>query len=343
MTLRALVACLLITFTVEIMADTVTLRPDHPQTYTVRKGDTLWDISSKFLTDPWKWPEIWEVNPQIQNPDLIYPGDIINLIYVDGQPRLVLTRGKIADNKLTPQIRETLLSDAIYVIPVNEIRQFLTKPKIVGEKELKAAPYIVEFANDHIIGGAGDSIYVRAIESGDIDGYNVFRAGQTYRDFESKEILGYEAIYVGETRLTRTGDPATLLLTRTDRETLVGDRLLPVEQERIDFRFEPRVPDSPVNGHIIAVYEGVSQIGQYQVVAIDRGVREGLKKGHLLDIYRAGKTVRDIVSEKRRDKVTLPEEKTGRLMVFRAFEKLSYGLVIAADYPMHIYDAVRTP
>lgn len=346
MKLRTIIGIILITLTTGLFADTLQLRSDHPQKYTVVKGDTLWDISSKFLEDPWKWPEIWEKNPQIDNPDLIYPGDTINLIYVDGQPRLTLTRGKGqrsgGDGKLSPQIREISLDQAIQVIPLNVIRQFLTKPKIVGPREIETAPYIVDFADEHVIGGAGDRIYVRSIDSSTADGYTVFRNGDTFRDAETDEILGYEAQYIAETQLQRTGDPATLLLTRTDLEVRIGDRLLPIEQEKLDFRFIPRAPDTKIAGHIIAVVEGVSQIGQYDVVVIDRGTKDGLEIGHVLDIFKSGREVRDVVSENPGETVFLPEEKAGRLMIFRPFERVSYALVVGANYALHINDAVRS-
>lgn len=344
MNLKAVIAYLLITLATNGLADTVQLRSDHPQSYTVVKDDTLWDIARHFLTDPWKWPQIWEVNPQIRNPDLIYPGDILNLVYINGQPRIRLSRGGGHRNgKLQPRIRESRYDEAIYVIPVNAIRQFLSKPKIVEVGQLENAPYVVDFADDHILGGAGDRIYVRGIADDAFDGYHVFRSGTTYKDPDSDEVLGHEAIYVAETRFQRTGDPSTLFLTATDREVIIGDRLLAIEQEVIDFRYEPRIPDAEINGHLISVYDGVSQIGQYNIVAIDRGARDGLSKGHLLDIYRSGRRVRDIVTKNKGEMVSLPEERSGQLMVFKTFEKISYGLVTSADYHMHIYDAVKTP
>ncbi len=340
---KIIIGAVLITLAQGLFADTLQLRSDHPQTYVVVKGDTLWDISAKFLTDPWKWWDIWEKNPQIDNPDLIFPGDIITLIYVDGKPRLVVNRGKQAQSvgKLSPTIRDIEIEKAIHVIPLDSIRQFLSKPKIVGPEQLEQAPYIINLSDGRIIGGAGDKIYVRSIEQGSMLGYNVFRPGETYRDAETDEILGYEAMFVAETQLERTGDPATLLLTRTDRETLVGDRLLSLDSEQVSFQFIPRKPGEDVRGHIIAVVDGVSQIGQYDVVVIDRGSEDGLEKGHMLGIFQSGRVVRDTVKGMTGETVTLPEQRSGRLMIFQTFDRLSYGLVVNANNALHVNDAVR--
>lgn len=344
MNLRTIIGSILITFGTGLFADTVQLRSNHPEKYTVVKGDTLWDISGKFLEDPWKWPEIWKINPQIRNPNLIYPGDSISLIYVDGKPQLTLTRGNgSGDGRLSPTIRELSSKEIIQVIPLNLIRQFLSKPKIVSPEQLEEAPYVVDFADNHLIGGAGDRIYVRSIEKDTIDGYNVFRPGNTYKDAETDEILGYEAVYIAETQLQRTGDPATLLLMKTDREVLTGDRLLPVEQRKLDFRFYPRAPNTTISGHIVAVVNGLSQIGQFNIVVLDRGLEDGLETGHILDIFQSGRTVRDVVSDSPGEKVVLPEEKAGRLMIFRPFERVSYALVMNATHSLHINDAVRSP
>ena len=341
---KIIIGVVLITFAQGLFADTLQLRSDHPKTYVVVKGDTLWDISAKFLTDPWKWWDIWEKNPQIDNPDLIFPGDIITLIYVDGKPRLVVNRGKQTDEtgKLSPTIRDIEIEKAIHIIPLEAIRQFLSKPKIVGPEQLEKAPYIVNLSEGRIIGGAGDKIYVRTIEHGSANGFSVFRPGETYRDAETGEILGYEAMFVAETLLERTGDPATLLLTRTDREVLIGDRLLTLENEQVSFQFIPRSPDKDIRGHIIAVVEGVSQIGQYDIVVVDRGAEDGLEKGHMLSIFQSGRVIRDTVSGRTGETITLPEEQAGQLMIFRTFERLSYGLVFDATQALHIHDAVRS-
>ncbi len=323
-------------------ADAVKLNPDHPDKYVVVKGDTLWDISGRFLENPWQWPEIWHVNPQIANPHLIYPGDIISLVYVDGKPRLMLERGA-GTYKLTPQGRIIPLDEAIPTIPIDAIKQFLTEPTIVGKDELDKAPYIVEHKGEHIVSATDNSIYVRGIKDYNIRKYAVVRAGNTYTDPISKEVLGYEARFVGDAKLYRTGDPSTLKLLRTTREALIGDRLLPSGEETYNASFLPRAPQSDINGRILSVLDGVNQIGSYQVVVINKGARDGLEQGHVMDIYQAGETIPDSVTENRKDTVTLPDEKAGVLMVFRTFEKLSYALVLKASRNINVFDIVTNP
>lgn len=324
------------------IADTVKLNPDHPDKYTVVTGDTLWDISGRFLQNPWQWPEIWHVNPQIANPHLIYPGDVISLVYIDGQPRLVVTRGT-KTVKLTPQGRIIPLDQAISTIPMDAIKQFLKEPVIVGKGELDKAPYVVEFKGEHITASTNDSIYVRGIKDSNTRKYAVVRAGNTYKDPITKAVLGYEARFVGNAKLYRTGDPSTLKMLRTTREVLIGDRLIPSSEDVFDANFLPRAPASEVSGFILAVLDGVNQIGSNQVVVISKGERDGLKPGHVLDIYQAGKTIKDSVSKDPRDKITLPDEKAGMLMVFRTFDKLSYALVMKASRNINVYDSVRNP
>ena len=323
-------------------ADTVQLNPNHPDKYTVVKDDTLWDISGRFLQNPWQWPEIWHVNPQIENPHLIYPGDVISLVYIDGQPRLVVNRGT-KTVKLTPQGRIIPLDQAIPTIPMDAIKQFLKEPVIVGKKELETAPYVVQFKGEHITAATHDSIYVRGIKDSGTRKYAVVREGNTYNDPVTKEVLGYEARFVGNAKLYRTGDPSTLRMLRTTREVLVGDRLLPSSEDVYDANFIPRAPASDITGFILAVLDGVNQIGSNQVVVISKGSREGLEPGHVLDIYQSGRTIKDVVSKDPKDTVTLPDEKAGTLMVFRTFDKLSYALVMKASRNINVYDSVRNP
>lgn len=325
-------------------ADVVKLNPDHPDEYVVVKGDTLWDISGRFLAQPWQWPEIWHANPQIANPHLIYPGDVLTLVYVDGKPRLMLRRGASSGTyKLTPEGRVIPLAQAIPTIPMDAIKQFLMEPTIVGENELNNAPYIVEHKGEHILSAANNSVYVRGIKNPDIRQYTVVRKGNEYVDPATGELLGYEARFVGSGKLYRTGDPSTIRLIRTTREALIGDRLLPGSEDAFNTNFMPRVPETDINGSILSVLDGVSQIGSNQVVVINKGDREGLKPGHVLDIYQRGETIEDSVTEKRGDTVTLPDEKAGVLMVFRTFEKLSYALVLKASRNINVLDSVRTP
>ncbi|MCG7877948.1 MAG: LysM peptidoglycan-binding domain-containing protein [Candidatus Thiodiazotropha taylori] len=335
--LIGVISGLLLSFST-LAAQHVALNPSHPERYTVVKGDTLWDISSMFLRDPWLWPEVWYVNPQIANPHLIYPGDEIVLTYRDGQPVLQLSR----KNSLSPRVRATPLDQAIPTIPIDAIAPFLTRPYVVDENELEKAPYIVHFLDDHIVGGAGISYYARSIMEERPIQYAVVRPEKPYKDPDTGEILGYEALYVGTSELKRTGNPAKLLLTSSDMEAIIGDRLIKEQEDEPLIDFQPRVPENPIEGRIISVLNGVTQIGQYNVVVLNKGANVGLEAGHVLRILQGGEAIRDIVKG-RGETVTLPLEEAGHLMVFRTFEKVSFALVMDATKPLHVLDWVRTP
>ena len=328
--------------TTVVFADQIALKDGHPDRYVVVKGDTLWDISGKFLDSPWLWPEIWYVNPQIENPHLIYPGDVISLVYVDGKPQLRLQRGK-GTFKLSPKIRAERLDKAIPTIPTDSIQQFLTQPLVVDKDTLKNAAYVVSSADEHLIVGAGDRIYVRGIQADQGNRYNVFRPGDAYIDPDSGEILGYEALYLGDGRVQRFGDPATLKLDRTTREINIGDRVMPMTQEDVYAYFTPHSNNNNVEGTIIAVVDGVSQIGQYQVVVINRGKRENVDVGTVFAVEQRGATIPDQVSRSSKDVVKLPDERAGLLMVFRTFDKVSFGLIMKATSSLHVGDHLRTP
>ncbi|HHO69286.1 MAG TPA: LysM peptidoglycan-binding domain-containing protein [Gammaproteobacteria bacterium] len=325
-----------------VFADQVVLKDGHPDRYVVVKGDTLWDISERFLDKPWLWPEIWYVNPQIENPHLIYPGDVINLVYVDGKPQLRVQRGK-ATIKLSPRVRAERLDKAIPTIPVDAIQQFLSRPLVVGEDELARAAYVVSSAGEHLITGAGDRIYVRGLKDEGYSRFNAFRPGSTYVDPETGEVLGFEAIYLGDGTVERYGDPSTLSLIRTTREVNIGDRVLPITREDVQPYFQPHAPKAGLQGTIISVLDGVSQIGQYQIVVLNRGAREGVDVGTVLAVYQAGETIRDQVSGRKKDIVKLPDERAGLVMVFRTFDKVSYALVMKATSALHVGDRVKNP
>lgn len=336
-----------------LQASDIKLNPNHPSSYKVVKGDTLWDISGRFLQQPWRWKEVWKKNPQIKNPDLIYPGDLITLTYIDGQPVLQVQRNGAGskgrrsftgkDSKLYPEIRSSAVSEAITVIPVETVRPFITKPEVVSATTLEDSPYVVALTDHRVIAGAGDKIYVRSIDSGDHNSYLIYQKGEVYKDPESKEILGYEAKFVANTELVRYGDPATLMITKAKEEVSVGDRLLPVSSASIQFNYFPHASQTPIDGHIIAVMGGVSLIGQYSVIVIDRGTQDGIEVGHVMEINQFGRSILDKVSASRDDKVKLPDERAGIMMVFRTFERVSYALVMSASKTIHVTDVVRSP
>ena len=297
---KILISILFLAFTLSANADVIKVNPDHPDKYVVVKGDTLWDISARFLEQPWRWPEIWKVNPQIANPHLIYPGDMISLTYVDGQPVLSVARSgeQVSDRnvKLSPQIRAYEHADAIPTIPIDAISQFLERPLVLDEDEMNVWPYVVSSYDQHLIATTGNTIYVRGLpEDDDTRLYSIYRKGKPYVNPSSdkKEVLGYEAIYVADAIIEKNGDPASAVITGVDREVLNGDRLYPQSDEDISAEFIPRAPTSDVDGQILSVVDGVSQIGQYQIIVLNLGIEQGLEPGTVLGIYQSGKIVKD--------------------------------------------------
>lgn len=339
---KSLVALLLLAAGSLAQAE-VQLRDGHPQTYTVVRGDTLWDISGKFLSQPWKWPEIWKVNPQVQNPHLIYPGDVLNLVYIDGKPYLMLDRGASRGTiKLSPKVRSTPMAEAIPTIPLEKINSFLLSNRIVDSaSELSQAPYIVAGNAERVVSGAGDRIYARGDLPEGPQVYGLYRQGKSYRDPQTQEVLGINADYIGTGEVVaEEGDIATLLLRRTTQEVRIGDRLLPTEERAISSTFVPSEPAEAIEGVILDVPRGVTQIGQFDVVTLSKGLRDGLAEGHVLAIYKTGETVRDRISG---ESVKIPDERAGLLMVFRAYDKLSYALVLNATRSLAVNDKVRNP
>jgi len=279
-------------------ADTVTLKAGHPERYVVRKGDTLWDIAGRFLEKPWRWPDIWRANPRIQNPDLIYPGDELTLSYEAGQPVLRARRGAHPTVRLSPKVRVVATGGrAIPTIPVDAINQFLSRPRVVGEHQLDNAPYIMSLGKEVLIGRSGQRVYARGIQAEPGARYAILRRGGPYRDPSAAggkgAVLGFEALQISDAVVVRAGDPATLVLSRTSREVLAGDRLVPISDAEFESNFMPRPPSKKVSGRIISVVDGVTQIGQYQVVALNLGRRDGLAVGHVLAVYQKGAEVVD--------------------------------------------------
>jgi len=312
-------------------------KADHPERYTVVKGDTLWDISGRFLNNPWYWPEIWHVNPQVANPHLIYPGDRLALVYIDGKPRI--TKVASGDVKLSPQIRSEAIDTPIPAIPLDAIASFLTDTRIVSPEEINGAPYVLEGEDGRIITGAGDKIYARGEKPADRVG--VFRRSQEFVDPDTGEFLGLEARSIARGNVVaENGDVLTVNLTRSSEEVRIGDRLLVSEDRRLTTNFMPSSPDEQIEGKMISVDGGVNQIGQYNVVAINRGAREGMKAGNVLAVMKAGNRVRDPITG---ETIELPSERAGLLMVFQVYEKMSYGLVLKATRSLSVGDKVVNP
>ena len=360
--LLAVTAAMLLTLAGAVIA--ADLREDHPTTYVVKKGDTLWDIAGRFLQKPWLWPEIWQANPQVQNPHLIYPGQVLSLVYVDGQPR-VQAEG--------PQVGE-----AVNTIPLAEVEALLKHFTVVEDP--KALPYVVGTEDDRLYSTAGQLVYVRGLE-GAAPGMvvdiarpvNVFGGGNarnlpgaTPLDFRGDrqhlhwtvppgfgeatgENLGYELQIHATGEVTAVkGEIASVVLREEGREIRAGDRVMPSEAQPYDLQFMPRAPDVvPENARILAVADGM-QSGPNLVVALSVGARDGIRNGHVMSIWNPGSNVADTVKHRtgvaaRADKAQLPDEFVGNLMVFRTFDKVSYALVMNGIRPVHHGDVLKHP
>lgn len=330
-------------FSASLFADILKVNPNHPEQYTVVRGDTLWDISGKFLEHPWQWPELWRNNPHIQNPHWIYPGDTLYFSYVDGWPRLSLMPASGNVPNLTPHIRESAIKEAIPMIPSDAIAQFLSSPKVMSAEEIARSPYVLDIGDEHLVAGAGDRIYVRSIEEPEGLGYTVYREGEPYVSPETKEVLGYEAQYIADALIERAGDPATLRILKSDSEVRRGDRLVLSAEGAMALNYFPRPPEQSVVGSILRVMGGVSQIGPHNIVVIDKGTMDGLEVGHTLDVYKKGRVVTDRHVSDEPQMVKLPDELAGQLLVFRPFERVSYALVMKTTGVIHIMDRVQTP
>jgi len=331
------------------------LAPNAPESYTVKRGDTLWGIAKVFLRDPWYWPEIWQVNQQIQNPHLIYPGDTLRLVYIDGQPRITLQRGTMErgeNARVVPRVRSQPLESAVTTIPYETVAAFMSKPSVLDKDQIKHAPYVFATRDSHVAVSDGDTMYARGFAKSAELGthYNIIRVGDPLRDPDDNRIVGYDGIYTGAGRVTRTGDPVTFIMTESTRETEPGDKLFSGGVD-VPLDFIPSAPRVKVNGRIMAVSDGVTLIGQYTVVVINRGTRDGLSPGNVLAVFDVGGVVQDKeshgflngVSQFGGKRVRIPDERSGTFMVFKTFDKMSYGLIMEAKNVIRVADSVGNP
>lgn len=382
------------------LANESALRGDHPDRYVVQAGDTLWDIAERFLNTPWLWPEIWHANPQVENPHLIYPGDVISLVYIDGQPRLTMDRGRGETVRLSPGIREVSRGRPIPTINLADLEDYLTRSHIVDKDELDALPYVIAFEQQKPRASTGDRVYVRNVGDNGRQRYAVARPGVRYREvpanmaqpwlrgreiemrdvqqhsgmfvpdvgdllwenvihhtyFGDSDIIGYELTEIGEVELISNGDPATFRVTYSGQELRTGDVLMPIRDMNYDDRFELGIPDRvPDNARILALRTAENVAGIRQVVALNMGYRHGVEPGHVLNVMRPGEEVRDEVRYPRGAfrmprrqgdeprSVTLPDEYTGQVMVFRAFDRVSYAIVVRAIQPVRVHDRLHAP
>ncbi len=334
------------------------LAPNAPDSHTVQRGDTLWGISGLFLKTPWRWPELWGMNlNQIRNPHLIYPGQVLVLERKDGRATLrVAEQGQgIPDNtvRLSPRVRSQLLDNgAIAAIPLHLIGPFLTEAVVFDSNDLELAPRIVATQEGRVMLSRGETAYVRGDLGGARD-FRIFRELTPLIDPGTREVLGYEGRYVGTAEQVRAGDvqlaasgkgvvvPDTFRITSTRLEAIVGDRLSPVPQQEL-LAYVPHAPSSPVDGRIVSLYGDGLRAGQNQVVSLNRGRRDGIERGHVLALWRAGSDATDTTGGAR-VAMRLPDERHGLLFVFRTFERVSYALILTVQEPVSAGDRFTQP
>lgn len=315
------------------------LAANYPERYTVVEGDTLWDISTKFLTDPWRWPEIWQGNPQVDNPDLIYPGDVLVLTFIDGRPVLRSLRRETV--KLSPSARATDYRSTIPPIDPASIQAYINSPLVTDEQEMLTAGYVVDGIDNRLLMGKYDQFYARGIADQSYSEYRVFRPGRKFIDPISDEVLGWEAEHVGDARMLKEGDPARLSLLETYTDVSIRDRLRPIEMpESLPF-FSPKAPANPdIRGVILEMPSKLEELGAMSVVAINLGEREGVVPGDVLRILSQKVDKKDPITG---ENYKIPEEKIGLMMVFRTFEKVSYAIVTNSSRQVRVFDSVISP
>lgn len=320
------------------------IRSDAPDRHIVVKGDTLWDISGKFFKDPWKWPYIWGMNKDsIKDPHWIFPGDVIVLDRASGTLRIgqggassTSSSGNVV--KLSPKMREDHSDhDAIPSIPASAIAPFLSQPLAIEEGALQDAPTLIGAREGRVILSSHDIGFVKNLPADKGSNWQIYRPGKTFTDPDTKEILGIEAIYLGNAEATSFADVSTVSITRSVLEINQGDRLVaPLDSAATTYL--PRSPDRDISALVISVYGGVSQAGQNTVITLNKGKRDGVESGHVLALYHKGEEV------KHDDKnITLPDERYGLAFVFRVFDKVSYALVMQTRLPVQLLDRAQTP
>ena len=364
------------------IAEDIRLQNNYPERHVVVKGDTLWGISAKFLKDPWQWPKVWKMNrAEIKNPHRIYPGDVVVLDTSSGSPQLKILHETVT---LQPGVREEpLAAEAIPTIAPSAIDPFLSQPLLIENGRLDDSPRIVAGPDSRVILSPGTRIYVNDIKDGEGTHWSIFRPGEQLTDPDTKEVLGTEAIYLGDANITRYGAPATGEIVRAKEEIFTKDRLV-VSQDEFKSSYVPHAPETQISGRIMRIYGGVAEAGPNMVVSINRGKNDGLEEGHVLAISRYGSIIKDpeykdssnkIIPEEKKLKelnfdvktgsdgkkivnfakekenkpalapgqLQLPSERVGLLMIFRTFDKISYGLITSATDAIYTLDSVQTP
>src|SRR5882762_8527327 len=328
-----------------------------PDRYVVQRGDTLWSIATKFLNDQWRWPEIWRMNQeQIRNPHNISPGDVLVLDRSVSPPQLRLSDagdgrgagGGAEGAKLLPRIyTQSLTSEAIPAISPRAIEPFLTQPLIIEEGGLDRAPRIIATEENRVNVGAGNVAYVSGFGGTDEPVWQIYRAGRPLVDPDNQRTLGFEAVFLGTARVTRSGEPATVQIVNSKKEISAGDRLIPAPPPTIP-QYVPHAPSSAVSGRIIGLYDSLATSvgGRDSIISINRGRRDGLEVGHVLAVYR-NVVIYDqkdyLKSRDRSPAIQLPPERYGLVFIFRTFDSVSYALVMESSRPVQGGDIVQNP
>ena len=320
-----------------------------PDRHVVVKGDTLWGISGKFLQQPWRWPEIWRLNrDEVKNPHRIYPGDMIVLVKgADGRPQLALARkiaagGSGSNTKtITPTTYKSEDKDAIPSISPRDIEPFLSKPLIVSAETLANSPRIVSTQEGRVMLGGGDTAIVSGMPPGQAT-WLLYRPGKKLVDPDSKDVLGYEAEYLGTARVTKEGEPAVVAVITANQEVGRGDLLTPSPQPDL-ITYAPHAPDSNVSAKVISISGGLDQAGRYSMIVLNKGSNDGLEIGHVLALYRRAQVTTQRDGNGHNERVELPEFRNGLAFVFRVMEQAAYALVLDATQPVEANDTLRNP
>ncbi|MDP3538190.1 MAG: LysM domain-containing protein [Azonexus sp.] len=334
---------LAVTATCAFAAEPLKLVDNPPDRHIVVPGDTLWGISGKFLKEPWRWPEIWQMNKaEIKNPHLIYPGDIILLDMSSGSPRLRKGKQIKGGNvKLQPQVYSEAVQQVIPSIPPNVIEPFISRPLVIEPGEHDSLPRIVATMEDRMIVGDGDEAYVSGIPDASVEKWQVFRQGKPMKDPETGEVIAHEAFFLGNARLVRPGEPATIRITNAKEEIHRGNRLMPTPPPEI-IAYVPHRPDQAVAAKVMSIYGGVNEGGPGNVISLSRGKDNGLEVGHVVALYRNRVSV-NVDMDGRRTSTPIPEERYALAFVFRVFNRVAYALVVESSKSVIVGDSARNP
>jgi len=324
-------------------ADPLQLVDNPPDRHIVVKGDTLWDISGKFLKQPWRWPEIWQMNrDQIKNPHLIYPGDVVLLDMSSGSPRLRLGKKVGAGTgKLQPTVYSKPIQQVVPSIPPNAIEPFISQPLVIEDGELNTGVKIVAMQEDRMLVGTGDSFYASGIPDASVEKWHVFRKGKPLKDPGTGKIIAYEAFFLGNARLVKPGEPALLRVSLAKEEIARGDRLIPAPEPEI-ISYVPHRPEQDVSARVLGIYGGLREGGANSVVALNVGKNDGMEIGHVVALYRKRVSL-DVDDSGRRTETPVPDERYGLAFVFRVFNGVSYALVVESSKAVIVGDTARNP